>query len=170
MAKRAKPSKKDDGVKAVVVAALKRAIAAVEGSMADKSTKPREGCYPVDLTVGINGDITVGKDAAPGEDREVPVFGAGEVLAGLLALKRSKAAQRKVVLDGVNAADALEAEGSLAAGVKDAAEMIASACHDTGCTKAVPTPGRAGAVSGKPTVLVRGTQDLGIVQVEVGAA
>lgn len=165
----AKPRKKDDRVKAMVIATLKRAIAVVEGSMVDKSARPDEGGYPVALELGITGDITVGKATPAGEDREVPVFGAGEVLVGILA-KRTPAATRKLIAGGLEAAKTISTVGDLAAERKGVAEAIASACEEMGLTKSVPTPGRAGAVSGKPAVTVHGTHGANPLMLEVDAA
>lgn len=167
-----KPRKSDDKVKALVVATLKRAIAVVEGSMADKSTKPAEGAYPVALELAIAGDITVGKETPAGDDREVPTLDASHVLAGLVDAARGDKAKAAVVTKG--AAAYRDLERSKGTGAKDAVDyaegLVAQVCESIGAMKTVPTPGRAGAVQGKPSVTIHGTHGGNALSLEVAAA
>lgn len=171
MAKKAKKkSTKDDGVKALIFAALKRAAASVEASMGDKSTKAEEGSYPVDLTVTIEGDITVGAAVPAGPLTRVPAFTDSEILAGLLASQRGPAARLALVAKGIAAAKEAKGEGKTKAIVEACGETVLKACKIAKATTRKGSAAKAGAVAGKPTVKVTGTQAARTLALEVDAA
>jgi hypothetical protein len=169
MAKRAKTAgKKDDGIKALAIAAMQRAINALQGSMSDKSVKLGEGAYPVELDVSIVGDITVGKAGEAGPDREAPLFGAREVLAGILASRKRHVDRLALVRTGMRhyaAADRPQKDMA-----EDADKVITEIAEAEGMTRTVGSPARAGAVGGKPSVRISGTSETREISVEVEAA
>jgi hypothetical protein len=146
-----------DGNKAVVIAALKRAVSVIEKSMRDKSARPSEGSYPVDLELRIEGDITVGPGVPGGEPREVATLGAAELLAGALASRRSERDRERLLEAAVDAAVAAQHTGELSDLVRESASRLLSACRAAGCVETRATAGRAGAVGGKPDVRAEGT-------------
>jgi hypothetical protein len=146
----------------VLIAAIKRALKVLE--QAAKAEPPRAGTYAAELTIQLAGDVVVGQAVPPGDPKTVPSCTVADALIaywqGLPDGQRSKA-----IADGV--AICRRAAKNTPAGAKAAAEMdeaqsLAQAQLDAIARRARFTEerqsrGRAGAVTGKPGLVISGT-------------
>ena len=139
---------------AVVVGALKRAIAAIE-KLGPKGVKPEVGGHAVALDVRVVGDITVEAPGAPGETVSVTAKDlAAALLAGMPTGERDAMLKRALRLL-VNAASKETSAAKLAKAADSVENALKVMAVDAGLVK--PTAGRAGAIKGSPMVDITGT-------------
>lgn len=158
-------SQSDTGI-LVVAAALKRAQAAIE-KQAGKG-KLGEGSYPCDLKITVAGDITVAAEVPAGEPKTVHDFTTDELLGAMYAVAGKEGS---VLLDKAMRKIKLVRGGS--ENVKNELDAARNALCDEavklafarGVTKETQSNARAGAVSGKPSVVVSGTVGANVVEV-----
>lgn len=162
-----------DMAKAIAIAALGRAIRVLEGSMDDKAVKLSEGAYPVDLTIGVNGDITVGPETTAGDTSMRPTLSDSEILAGILASRKRDVDRFALLRAGMRHASESKAEDAKL-GIKEllgaSAGWVLEIAKAEKLAKRGTVSTRAGAVAGKPSVSVRGTSDIRDINVMVEAA
>lgn len=156
----------------IAIAALKRALKLVEAK-ADKAS-PAEASYGVDLNVAIRGDLVVGKPLAPGEPQTVCDFTDAELVAGLVAWipkgKLNEALSSAVGMIAVsrrNGAEALEAKQELKSAQIIVEQLVPGIAKRRAITREHRRPGRAGSVTGKPTVRITGSVDEQSVSISV---
>ena len=153
----------------LAIDSMRRAIAVIEGAMADKAARLPEGTHRVDLDVAIAGDIVVAAPGEPGPDREAADAAPADLLAAVLdampdARSRRAALRRGFTRLAKSTREALEA-------IREAAEALTlDEARRAGRVKIIESPGRAGAVTGKPAVTVSGDADSRRVSVEVSAS
>lgn len=121
-----------------------------------KGVELAEGGHPVDVLVGVRGDVIVGKASEPGEPYEVAEVSTLHVLALLAAAIPD--ADRPAAISAAVAGARDDAREHKSARCKAAVEQldaeILAAAKRRKCVKTVTPSGRRGAVTGKPDVAV----------------
>lgn len=150
---------------ALIAAALKRATAQVESLDGGKDALP-EGGYPVALTIDIAGDVVVG---AAKEGTTANDFSDKDLLGAVMSLMKPEEIDAWID-EAVAQLKKAAKDQTLATMLKSTAKTIADAADRAAKKRRLrkDKAGARGAVSGKPTVSVSGTVDIGVVQITVG--
>lgn len=167
MAKRTAKVKGCETPKLATIAALERAISQLKATLTDKKARLGEGAYRVCVDVHVEGDVTVAARVEGGEPVETRTFNERALLAAMF-LGIDPAERRRAI---GNALKCIVRGGKGGATIEDAAahlDEIADECaRREGLMELRKPAGRAGAIGGKPGVLVSGTVGEAGVEFEV---